>query len=158
VPPGSLVASCESYLGAGNLAGTYGSSVEAITPGTFSSPVVADLYENVPTGSPDPLNGSATTGKVSYIGFFTFNTDGTMIFTRSTTVPKLTFAQNGGINSISFTSFPGVHYTLYETNAAGLAMPRSTWPSLGTINGLGGITNFTDSSADPNRFYYVGAQ
>ena len=71
-------------------------------------------------------NGSATTGKVSYIGFFSFNTDGTMTFTRSTTAPRLTFTQTAGVNSISFTSLPGVHYTLYETNAAGLATPRST--------------------------------
>ncbi len=158
VPPGSLVAACESYLGSGNLAGTYGSSVETIAPSGFSSPVIADLYENVPTGSPDPLNGGATSGKVSYVGFFTFNTDGTMTFTRSTAIPRLTITQNAGINSISFVSVPGVSYTLYETNAAGLTMPRSTWPSLGTINNaVGGVTNFTDASADPNRFYFVGA-
>jgi hypothetical protein len=157
VPPGSLVAACESYLGSGNLAGAYGSSVEAAAPSGFSSSVVADLYENVPTGSPDPLNGGATTGKVSYVGFFTFKSDGTMTFTRSTTAPRLAITQNAGVNSISFTSFPGVSYTLYETNAAGLNMPLSTWPAMGTINGLGGVTNFTDTSADPNRFYYIGA-
>jgi hypothetical protein len=157
ISPGNTLQSCEAYLGSGNLAGTY-SPVEALAPSTFSSPIVADLYENVPTGSPDPLNGNATSGSVSYIGYFTFNTDGTTTFTRSTTRVSLTITQNAGVNSISFFSYPGINYTLYETNIGGLSMPLSTWTPLSTISGaVGGITNFTDASADPGRVYAVGA-
>jgi hypothetical protein len=156
ITPGALQ-SCETYLGSGNLQGTY-SLVEATAPASFTSPIVADLYENVPTGSQDPVGGNAAPSQVSYIGFFTFNTDGTMTFTRSTEQPVLTIVQTGGVNTVSFLGFPGVNYTLHETNSAGLAVPRSTWPSLGTTGGgLGGTTNLTDSSGDPSRFYYVGA-
>jgi hypothetical protein len=158
IPPGTPVSSCEIYLGSGNLAGTYTPAIEATAPASFTSPVVADLYENVPTGSPDPVNGNATPGQVAYIGYFTFKTDGTMTFTRSTAQPVLTITQTGGVNTVSFLGFPNVNYTLHETNSAGLTVPRSTWPALGTTGGGGGgTTNLTDSSGDPNRFYFVGA-
>jgi hypothetical protein len=158
INPNLAIYPCESYLGSGNLAGTYAPAVEAIAPASFTSPVVADLYENVPTGSADPVAGNATPGKVAYIGYFTFNTDGTMTFTRSTPQPALTITRTSGVNNVSFLGFPNVNYTLYETNTIGLTMPRSTWPALGTTSGgLGGITNLTDASGDPNRFYFVGA-
>ncbi len=159
--PTLIIYPCEPYLGTGNLDGTYSPSVETTAPSPFTSPAVADLYENVPTGSPDPVNANATTGIVSYIGYFTFNTNGTMTFTRSVAVPTLTITQASGVKTISFAGYPGTHYTLYYTNGTGLTAPRGTWPSLGsTINftAVGGtVTNFTDSSASSNRFYYVGA-
>ena len=71
-------------------------TVENTTPSPFNSPTVSDFYVNVPTvssGRPliDPLTGSAT-GTADYLGYFTLATNGTMSFTRASTVAAPTIS------------------------------------------------------------------
>ena len=143
--------------------------VEITTPASFSGSVVSDLYEVRPLtdaqGNPvtDPHTGQAG-GNAYYVGFFQFNSNGTMTFTRATAggsvppAPILAVNRNGNTTTISFGTTVGATYTLYYTNAAGLSAPVSSWPTASTtVTGDGTPKQFTDTSADGSRFYRVGA-
>jgi hypothetical protein len=143
-----------------------GGNLEVTTPGSFTNGMVrADLYEVRPlttaTGTTvvDPHTG--TSGLAWYMGYFQFNSDGTMTFTRETasTAPaqvNLSIARTDNTSAISFGSSSGVTYKLFFTNSAGLSTPVSNWPSQsGTISGDGTTKSFQDTTADPVRFYRV---
>ena len=59
-------------------------NLENTTPSPFATAVQSDLYQLVPLGKVDPNTG-LTNGPGYYLGYFQLNTDGTMIFVRSTT-------------------------------------------------------------------------
>ena len=140
-------------------------NLEVTTPGNFSGMVRSDLYEVRPlttaTGMTvvDPHTG--TSGLGWYIGYFEFKSDGTMTFTReaASTVPPqvpLSFARTNDVSTISFVSSSSVTYKLFFTNAAGLGVAVSNWPSQsGTISGDGTAKSFQDTTTDPMRFYRV---
>jgi hypothetical protein len=156
----------------GNLNDTWwGDNLEITTPSSFSGSVRSDLYEVRPLTD---LNGviivdphTGTNGPAYYVGYFQFNSDGTMTFTRQTSVappppaPTLSISLPSGfiLNSskltISFATTNGSTYTLHATNSAGLASAVTTWPSLGSLTGNGGIQNFQDTITSSNRVYAV---
>lgn len=144
-------------------------NLENSTPASFTSCIISDLYEILPTNDQqnhavtDPHTG-LTSGPAYYVGYFQFCPDGTMTFVRasqSTTppAPVVTVARNGTTNLISFPSANGAAYTLFYTNSTGLSQPVSTWPtSPTTITGDGSTKTFTNSASDSERFYRVGVQ
>jgi hypothetical protein len=139
-------------------------NLENVTPASFTSAEVSDLYRSRPTGYLDPQTGLST-GPAYFVGFFKFNPDGTMTFTRASTnsaappAPQIVSAvRSGSTSTIYFTTTNGATYTLYYTNAAGLKTPASTWPaSPSTVVGNGGTNSLSDMTTDPIRFYRVGA-
>lgn len=150
--------------------GNYGNwtyNVENTTPSSFTSPVVSDLYQSVPTGSTDPNTGT-NNGAAYYVGYFTLNADGTMTFTRASLVtpqppaPKIVKVTRVGTTSTIFftTTNASFTYTLYYTNSAGLSSSTSNWPASPTTFFPGnGLTNsLTDTTTATNRFYRVGVQ
>ena len=144
-------------------------NLEVTTPASFTSAVRSDLYEVRPTadqnGNPivDPHTG--TSSSAYYVGYFQFNSDGTMTFTREAAAapqppaPVLSITRSDNSSTISFGTTNGATYTLYYTNAAGLAAPIASWfASPTTITGDGNTQSFLDTSTDADRVYRVGAQ
>jgi hypothetical protein len=144
-------------------------NLEITTPNSFSGSVRSDLYEVRPitdgNGNPivDPHTG--TNGPAYFVGYFQFNSDGSMTFTRAASssgstpppAPTLSIARSGATSTISFATTNGATYTLYFTNSAGLARPVAAWPSSPTtVSGDGTTKHFTDTATDANRFYRVG--
>jgi hypothetical protein len=111
----------------------------------------AGLYSAISSNLPPTL-----------IGNFCLGANGVLTFTTSSPTPPapdLQIARAGNVSTISFVTTNGVNYTLLYTNTAGLGTPVANWPSLpGTISGNNSTTNFTDTSADPDRVYRVKAQ
>lgn len=151
---------------AANFGGNFPYSVENTTPAPFTSAAVSDFYQYVPTTKVDPTSGT-TSGPATYLGYFTFNPDGTMTFTRQSssggghTPPPptvLTISRGAnGTNTISFTTTNGATYSLYYTNSPGLTNPMANWPVVPTnVTGNGSTEQFIDISTDPNRFYRIG--
>jgi hypothetical protein len=173
--PSGDPANLSSYIGAigsatdSTLRDTWTQNLEISTPASFSSCIISDLYEVMPTVDQqnhpvtDPHTGQST-GPAYYVGYFQFCSDGTMTFFRASAntpppPPQLSVARDGTANLISFVSANGAVYTLYYTNAAGITRPVSTWPALPTtITGDGSVKTFTNSPGDAERFYRVGAQ
>jgi hypothetical protein len=140
----------------GDFGGSLGFSVENTTPASFTSPVRSDLYQSCPTGSADPITG-LTTGTDYYVGYFQFNPDGTLTFTRAA-LPQMSITRSSSTFTISFTGTSGAVYTLCHTNTAGLGQPVGKWATNSTlITGNGQTTSFTDTTSDPVRFYRLGA-
>ena len=143
-------------------------NLEVTTPGSFAAAVRCDLYEVRPLSDAsgnaivDPHTG--TTGLAYYAGYFQFNPDGTMTFTReaASTTPAqvaLSIGRTNNVSTISFATANSVTYTVFFTNAVGITAPFSTWPSLpSTITGDGTTKSFQDSTTDPVRFYHVEEQ
>jgi hypothetical protein len=109
----------------------------------------------------DPVSHQVT-GNQYYIGYFTFNADGTMTFTRaslSAPAPVVTIQRVGDVSTISFPTTSGFSYKLYYTGSAGLTTPISSWATSGTtIVGDGANHSFTDTTTASDRFYSVGVQ
>ena len=148
----------------GDFSGTMPTSVENVTPASFSSAVVSDLYQSVPQTFTDPTTGT-NDGPAYYVGYFTLNTDGTMTFTRASAavaqppVPVITSVTRTNTTSyISFTTTNGgFTYTLRYTNSTGLSAPVTNWPAATTTVTGNGLTNtLQDTTTDPIRFYRVG--
>jgi hypothetical protein len=147
-----------------NFGGQLSFTVENTTPASFNSPVRSDLYQSCPDSYTDPTTG-LTTGSAYFVGYFTFNPNGTMSFTRASNVapppppPVLTITRTNNTSTISFLSTNGATYTLYYTNTAGLAKPISTWPSaVGTLGGNNATIGFQDTTAASDRVYRVKVQ
>jgi hypothetical protein len=145
--------------------GTLGSDVDNTTPASFNSAVRSDLYQVCPSGTIDPITHS--TGPLAYyVGYFQFNPDGTMTFTRGTTNSVVTIPppqivsinRTANVSTISFTTTNGATYSLYYTNAAGLGTPVAGWPSTGSVAGDGTTKSLSDTTTDGVRFYRVGAR
>jgi len=150
------------YLG--DFGGYLPSTAENTTPSNFVSAVVSDLYLAVPNGKVDPIN-STTSGPADYVGYFTFNPDGSMTFTRAVPappqppVPQITsITRASGTTTVYFTTTNGPTYVLYYTNSTGLATSVTNWPSSPTtLTGDGGTDHLSDTTTVSNRFYKVGA-
>jgi PKD repeat protein len=85
-------------------------SVENITPSSFTSATVSDLYQNCPNSAgsdlfTDPITG-LTNGSAYYVGYFTLNPSGTMTFTRASVVPAAPVAGFTGGPTIGFVPLP----------------------------------------------------
>jgi hypothetical protein len=150
----------------GDFKGTMPTTVENTTPASFTSAVVSDLYQSVPQLSNDPNTGT-NNGAAYYVGYFTLNPNGTMTFTRASTVvaqppaPKIvSVSRSGTTSTIFFTTTNGTFtYSLYYTNSTGLAAPVTNWPASPTTLTGNGLTNsLTDTTTDTNRFYRIGVQ
>jgi hypothetical protein len=134
---------------------------ENSTSGTFTNNTTvsrSDLYQVIPNGYTDPYTGQ-TSGASYYVGYFTFNTNGVMSFTRAggsvVTPPVISISRSGTTNTISFTSQNGGTYTLFYSS--GLTTPTATWSSNAvTISGNGSGQSFQDITTGTNRFYRVG--
>jgi hypothetical protein len=137
-------------------------NLEITTAPSFSSAVRSDLYEIRPTGSVDPHTGQ-TTGAAYYVGYFQFNPNGTMTFTReaaSTPPPPPTIAISrlGNTSTISFNTVSGATYSLHYTNSVGISAPLSSWATApNTVSGTGNPASFNDVSSASDRFYSVSA-
>jgi hypothetical protein len=96
------------------------------------------------------------------VGTFCLAANGILTFTVASAAPPqptLQLTRTANASTISFYATNNVTYTLYYTNNSGLTTPTASWPSLpGTISGNNSTTNFTDTSAEPDRFYRVKAQ
>ena len=138
-------------LGAlGNYLGTFQGDVENTTLPTFTTdglPSRSDFYELQPGG------GSGT-----YLGYFELSTNGAMTFyALPYPAPTLSVSAASGNVLISFPSTLNGTYTLFYTNAAGLAAPVSTWPAVGTnIIGDGTVKTFQQPNSGTGAFYTVG--
>ena len=136
-------------------------NVENTTPASFASPVRSDLYEVRPDGFADPYTGQSS-GTAYYVGYFQFNTNGTMSFFRASAnqtppAPRLSVSRNGTTTSISFLSNNGTTYALYYSD--NLTTPFASWTQApGTISGDATTKSFTDTTASSTRFYRVSAQ
>ena len=149
---------------------TWTGDIETTTPASFTGSIVADFYEIRPTGDSlgnpvlDP-HTQLTSGPAYYVGYFTFNSNGTMIFTRASAslplppAPRLVgITRAADTTSVYFTTTNGPTYTLYYTDSAGLMAPISSWTALPTTVTGDGLTNHLDDvTSDATRFYRVGA-
>lgn len=148
----------------GDFNGTLNFVVENTTPANFTSAVRSDLYQSCPSGSADPTT-QATTGSAYYVGYFQFNANGTLSFTRASnsTVtplapPLVSIGRAGNTSTLSFSTTNGATYSVYYTNGSSLAAPLSTWQVLpGTITGDGSVKSVSDASTDADRVYRVAA-
>jgi hypothetical protein len=153
IPEGSGDNAGGSLGALGNYLGTFQGDVENTTPSDFDvagSPSISDFYQLEPGSGPG-----------TYLGYFQFNTDGSMTFYG----PAVTFpaptpsASTDGAGNvvISFPTTLNGTYTLYYTNAAGLTAPVGTWPTVGTnITGNGSVESFQQPISGPGTFYVVG--
>lgn len=139
-------------------------SVENNTGPTFSSAVRSDLYQSCPNGTTDP-NTHSTGGSDYYVGYFQFNPDGSLSFTRASSgtvtlpAPQIVSATRAGnLSTISFTTTNGANYTLYYTNTAGLTTPVSSWTIGSSLTGDGTTRTLTDTTTDAARVYRVRVQ
>lgn len=94
-------------------------------------------------------------------GSFTLGTNGVVTFNLPQP-PKpqiVSITRSAGTSTIYFTTTNGPTYTLYFTNSTGLATSSVTnWPSSPTTLVGNGLTNsLSDTTADTNRFYRIGA-
>jgi hypothetical protein len=138
-------------------------NLENTTVAPFTTALRSDLYELRPTGTVDPHTG-LTSGVGYDVGYFQFNTDGSMTFTRSSPAPPpapqiVSITRSGSLSTVFFTTASGSYtYTLYYTNSAGLNTAISNWPSSPTtLTGNGNTNSLTDTTTDTNRFYRIGA-
>lgn len=93
-------------------------SVENITSNTFATAAVSDFYVNVPEGrgttGPDPISGQST-GNCDYLGYFTFNLNGTLTFTRASAVS----APSAGMVTGSVTNGFGPLTVIFSNTSSG---------------------------------------
>lgn len=148
---------------------TWTEDLEITTPANFTGPVVSDFYEIRPTtdslGNPvvDP-HTQQTSGPAYYVGYFTFNSNGTMTFTRASAsqplppAPQLVrITRAADTTTVYFTTTSGPTYTLYYSDSAGLTTPVSSWTALPTtVTGNGQTNHLDDVTSDATRFYRVG--
>jgi len=148
-----------------------GGNLELTTSSRFGSAVRSDLYEVRPLtdaqGQPivDPHTG--TSGLAYYVGYFEYNPDGTLTFTREAPTSQpinppapqlLSTTYSGNTTTIWFSTTNGATYMLFYTTATGLGTPISAWTALPTtLLGTGNPGSLSDTSSDSERFYIVGA-
>jgi hypothetical protein len=151
---------------ASTLHDTWTANVENNTGTGFAGVSRSDLYEVRPIGALDPHSG-LTNGPAYFVGYFEFQPNGAMTFTRATTnstpptppAPVLQIGRIGNSTTISVGTTNGAVYTLHLTNSAGLFSPVSSWPVFQTtIIGDGTTKSFNDSASDPDRVYSISVR
>jgi hypothetical protein len=149
----------------GNLNGTFGTDIENVTPDSFTTTSVSDLYLIVPTDYDDPVSGT-TAGNADYLGYFTLDSSGSLTFTAAGASapppppppPVLSIQNLAGTLTVSFTTTNGANYQVYFTNAAGLSSPVTNWALLGgSVPGNGSTESEPDTATASSRFYRVVA-
>ncbi len=143
--------------GSATFNGTLTKTPEITTPSNFKNlgkNLRSDFYQVMPT---------ATYGQATMIGYFELNTNGTMSYvaypTQTPVIEKTTFVRTGNVNTFNYDTGLYGTYTLRATNAAGLTVPPTSWPSLGTLSS-GDLNSHvaTDTTTATNRFYSITAQ
>jgi hypothetical protein len=108
------------------------------------------------------LKLNPSTPPASLVGSFTMATNGILTFTAGPLSAAPTpsriagLARTNGVCAIRFTTTNGVHYLLRYS--ADQAAPLASWPTntgAGTVTGDNTIKTFTDTTADPQRFYLI---
>jgi hypothetical protein len=133
-------------------------NLEVTTPGSFSGSVRADLYEVRPVlnaagnNVTDPHTG--TNSIAWYVGYFQFNSDGSMTFTRDVPRTTLSISRPGGVTTISFPTYSYVTYTLWSESS----LVGGLWAMGSTTNGDGTVKSFQDSTSTPPVYYKVQEQ
>lgn len=169
-PSGDTTHALSVYIGdpsdptVGDFSGYLPFDVENLTPASFTSATRSDLYQFCPIATVDP-NTQLTNGPAYYVGYFQFNPDGTMSFTRATTnsivIPQpqiVGVTRAGNTTTISFSTTSGATYSLLYTSATGLTLPVSGWSTLSaTVTGDGTTRSLTDTTTDAVRYYRVSA-
>lgn len=145
-------ASASSYT---SLAGSFNGAPSGFpantTSATFSTggkSTISDLFEFDPVGS---------SHKAVYVGYFTFNPDGTLNFSLPSPPSTTITSVSAGAETVSvkFNTVTGVNYNLiYSTN---LSLSRSSWTVIpGSVAGTGATGTLTDTTAtNAARFYSV---
>ena len=144
-----------------SLAGSYGSDFdgkfqgnpENTTPGNFitsGTPNRSDLYQ---------MNPTLGFARATYLGYFEFQTDGSMVYVAYPTgvAAISSIGRSGNVTTLNYTTGTYGTYTLLETN--NLAAPYSTWPAIQTLS-TGDIATHiaNDTTTDTNRFYIIVGQ
>jgi hypothetical protein len=147
--------------------GSFGlpNTVENVTPDPFAAAARSDFYRARPTGNLDPDTGT-NAGPAYYVGYFQLNPDGTLTFTRASTVvptppaPQVVkITRFNTTSTIYFTTTNGAIYTLYYTNHFGIGQPVTSWAAApGTVAGNGNTNSLSDTTTESDRYYRVGAQ
>jgi len=145
--------SYNTFMGAGNIGGTFQGLVEQLTPASFSSGSVAvrsDFYDIRP--------GS---GNATYLGYFQLTPAGVFTFNAAGGFDPnpitMAVGRTNTVNTILFNTDSGYHYTLYYTNSPGLTATISQWGSLTPVVGTGSPMSINDDSAGAtNRVYIIG--
>jgi hypothetical protein len=112
-------------------------------------------YEGTGFASVEFYSVNRTTGEVILINNPT-NAAAVQVFTASAAAPVtlLNPARTGTTTTFSFQTQAGrTHNVQYKD-----LLTDAVWQPLQTITGAGNITNITDSTAGPTRFYRVGTQ
>ena len=155
IPPASQYAYSYIIGLRGNFDNTFQGDARNTTPDDFDTaglPSRSTLYEL------QPATGSAEGTPGAVIGFFDFETNGTLVFTAGpppepTSISTIT--RQGNVTTLWFPSVNLVGYRLRYTDSAGLATPISSW-NIGSTNiGTGAILSLADSNSTPLRFYVI---
>jgi hypothetical protein len=147
--PTASTSSYSSLVGGFNGAPSgFPANTTSATFATGGKSTISDLFEFDPIG---------TSHKAIYVGYFTFNPDGTLNFSLpsppSTTITSV--SAGAGTVSVNFNTVIGVNYSLiYSTN---LNLSRSGWTVIpGSVAGTGVTGTLTDTTAtNAARFYSV---
>jgi PKD repeat protein len=156
--PISLAGSDEeltSYIGdSGNSSlgdfNTLAYSVENVTSNTFAAPAVSDFYQSVPNSSSsfgpfvDPITGT-TNGPAYWVGYFTLNVNGSMTFTRASSVAP---PSAGGVTSSGTNGFSPLKVIF--TNSASGNITNWVW-------NFGNGTSITNTTGGPVTNTYAAA-
>ena len=133
------------------------------TSGTLNFPAnVTNLTVTVPAlGRPTYKNAVSFTVRLSNAVSGTLGTSqatGTIVDAFLPLISTQGISRANTTAAVTFSSFPGVSYTLRYTNVAGLTSPASTWPVAATsVAGNGTVLTLNDPTTDPTRFYLLQA-
>ena len=91
----------------------------------------------------------------SIVGTFNITADGQLTFIAGPPAPVIqSFAWDGAVSTVSFSTVVGGNYWLAATNTLG--EPSSQWPLVsGPLAGTGNIVSLTHTNSDNNGFYNV---
>jgi len=132
-------------------------SPQNTTSATFDSDgggIISDLFEYDPVGKGPNGNPNYT----EYLGYFTFNSDGSLTFSLPTPPSTVitSISKTGASVTVNFNTVVGVNYSLFYTTNLNIA--RSSWVSnaIPPLAGTGSTGSLTDTTAtDTARFYKV---
>jgi hypothetical protein len=146
-----------------NFEGTFQDDPEQTTGDEFTTgatPVRADFYQLIPTGSRDFSEPLATNG---FLGYFTFSTNGIMAYTAYPAAVVVTpvivsFSRTNTTSAVTFTTGSSGTYTLRGANSLISGTAPTDWPAISSVSGDGGNHSLQDITSSSNKFYIITAQ